>query len=127
MACLCIVDGPATGQIFALENHELLLLGRDDSCSFQILDERVSRRHLKVRFDSEENRHYALDCGSANGVLVNGTRISEPVALNEGDAIRVGNTTIVYSVANLDDAQSVREAWVKRGQSQQSTLLPPKD
>ncbi len=125
MACLFISEGPASGRIFALEHHELVLLGRDESCSFQVLDERVSRRHLQIRFDEKKGSHHAVDYESANGVKVNGTRVDKEVALNDGDVIKIGNSNILYSVKNLPDAQTAREAWIKRGQSHQQTMLPP--
>ncbi len=127
MACLFITEGPANGRIFALERHALVLLGRDDSCSFQILDERVSRRHLQVKFDAKDGRHYAIDYESANGVEVNGTRVEKEVALNDGDVIKIGNSSILYSVKDLPDAQTAREAWIRRGQANQQTMLPPED
>ncbi len=127
MACLFITEGPAKGQIFALESHPLVLIGRDDECSFQILDERVSRRHLQIKRDEKEARHYAVDFESANGVQVNGKRIDGTVALTEGDIIQIGRTSIVYSVKEFPDAQTARDAWFKKGQAQQKTMLPPEE
>ena len=127
MACLYISEGPAAGHVFALERHSLVLLGRDDECSFQILDERVSRRHLQIKFDDKERRHYAIDYESSNGVEVNGKRIQAPTALKSGDVIKLGNSTVMYSVEDLPDAQTAREAWFKRGQANLKTMLPPEE
>ena len=101
MACLVITDGPANGQRFALENHRIVMIGRDDQCTFQILDERVSRRHLQIRFEGGEERHFAVDAGSANGVFINGHRIGRDVRLEDGDEIAIGETKILYTLWKL--------------------------
>ena len=68
-----------------------------------------------------------MDFESANGVQVNGKRIDGVVALTEGDIIQIGRTSIVYSVKELPDAQTARDAWFKKGQAQQKTMLPPQE
>ncbi|MHC5004513.1 MAG: FHA domain-containing protein, partial [Planctomycetota bacterium] len=116
MACIVITDGPATGQRFALGDHRLVMIGRDDQCTFQILDERISRRHLQIRAGDGDGRHYAVDAGSANGVYVNGTRIGRDVRLEDGDQVTIGGTTIVYSDVDDPDAAHIADVVRKRGQ-----------
>jgi len=47
-----------------------VIVGRDDSCAFQIIDPLVSRRHLKFEFLA--GRWRVRDLGSANGTFVDG-------------------------------------------------------
>jgi len=121
MACLVIVEGPAQGQQFALERHRIVMVGREDDCTFQILDKGISRHHLQIKQDGD-GRHHAIDFDSANGVLVNGARISEPAVLSEGDLIHIGATDIVYMEEDLPDAQRVTEAVKRRGERWAGTM-----
>lgn len=122
MACIVITDGPATGTRFALEDHRLVMVGRDDQCTFQILDERISRRHMQIRLDESDNAHYAVDVGSANGVYVNGTKIGRDVRLEDGDQISIGATKMVYSDADDPDAEHLEDVVRRRGQRLRTTV-----
>jgi pSer/pThr/pTyr-binding forkhead associated (FHA) protein len=121
MAMLFITQGPATGQRFALEGHQLVMIGRDASCTIQIIDPQLSRCHLQVKYAPQEKRHYAIDFDSKNGVFVNGAKIAEPTALSDRDAITIGDSTIVYSADDSPFAQHVLESAKKLGQGHQHT------
>ena len=123
MATLVIVEGPASGQQFALEQHLLVLIGRDAECTFQILDTQISRRHLQIRHEPGENRHYAVDFESSNGVCVNREKITGEKLLDDGDAIEIGETVLIYSVKDSPDAKRVMEVLRKHGESPISTQL----
>ncbi len=122
MATLIITDGPAAGQQFALENHRLVLIGREDKCTFQILDPRVSRNHMQVRLNPDGNGHTAIDFRSSNGVLVNGEKIEADHPLANGDAIHIGDTEIVYSLVDSPDAKTVSAILRKRGEHMRGTI-----
>lgn len=72
-----------------------IVVGRDHSCAFQIIEPLVSRRHVKFEF--VDGRWRARDLGSANGTLVNGREIDaewlEPesavVLYPDGPALKV--------------------------------------
>lgn len=116
MASLFVTEGPASGKQFALGNHRLVMIGRDAACSFQIVDDQLSRMHLQIKFNENDSRHFATDFDSHNGVYINGSRISGETALAEGDTIRVGSSTIVYSTEDLPDALEIRDMLRKRGE-----------
>jgi pSer/pThr/pTyr-binding forkhead associated (FHA) protein len=63
-------------------------LGRIEGNQIVIGDHRVSRRHAVVR--SEGSRFVVADLGSTNGTFVNGTRISRPTLLHDGDELVIG-------------------------------------
>jgi hypothetical protein len=48
-------------------------VGRDESCSFQILEPLVSRRHVKFEFT--DGSWHACDLGSANGTQIDGREL----------------------------------------------------
>jgi len=49
--------------------------------------------------------YYLIDMGSRNGSFVNGMRVSVPAALNDGDTISLGDTTIEF---RRDATRSIR-------------------
>lgn len=124
MACLVVVEGPATGAHFALSAHRLVEIGRDEQCTFQIIDPMVSRDHLQIRADGD-GKHVAIDAGSANGVLVNGVRMVDETPLKHGDEITIGGTTIVYSDTDYPDAQRAMIGVRPGLQYKASTIMRP--
>jgi pSer/pThr/pTyr-binding forkhead associated (FHA) protein len=64
------------------------LIGRSVACKVVLDDSDVSRRHARLTIDQDGPE--IEDLGSANGVFVNGERISEPRRLSNGDQIGVG-------------------------------------
>lgn len=127
MATLLVTEGPAQGSHFALENHALVMIGRDDHCTFQIVDPQMSRRHFQVKFDEDERKHYAIDFNSTNGVRLNGDVLRAPSPLQHLDELVAGETTIVYSTQDLSDAISWEQALKMKGQARRSTLFPSSD
>lgn len=123
MASLLIIDPGAPHRYFLLGSHRLILVGRDDQCTVQVLDQQVSRRHLQVKLDDADQRHLAIDYESANGVRVNDTRITEPTPLVDGDRIGIGATTIVYLTADHEDAEQAWEAVRKKDEWKRSTVM----
>lgn len=123
MASLLINSGQEDERYFPLESHRLIVVGRDDECTVQVLDDQVSRRHLQIRFELDEQKHYAADYRSANGVFVNGDRIVEDRALADGDSIQIGNTMIAYLEGDHSDVQAAKDALRKKDEWKRSTLL----
>lgn len=72
-------------------------VGRDHDCTVRVDSHTVSRRHARVIVTAEETTIEDLD--SKNGTSVNGTRITQPVVLKEGDQIQVGSLTVTYRLA----------------------------
>ena len=124
MASLVMTEGPANGTTFALENHRIVMIGRDEKCTFQLLDPEISRMHLQIKHDPETDRYSAADFKSHNGVSVNGNRISGDTPLNDGDAICLGATTIIFSVEDQPDALRITEQVRKRGEERLTTMMP---
>ena len=64
-------------------------IGRDKDCNIVIRrDSKVSRKHARVI--RREMAYLIRDLGSANGVYVNGTRLTEPYELKVGDEVEIG-------------------------------------
>jgi len=97
-------DGAATAQVptprllrgtaeIRLASPELIL-GREPGLPGTIDDASVSRRHAHLTWDG--TAVVLTDLGSKNGTFVKGVRVSEPVALEDGDEIRLGLVSFVY-------------------------------
>jgi pSer/pThr/pTyr-binding forkhead associated (FHA) protein len=121
MASLVILDGTGQGSHFPL-TQPITSVGRDDECTIQILDDQVSRRHLQIRFEPTTGVHYAGDYRSANGVFVNGRQIVIDVALNDGDRIRIGSTTLMYLKDTHADSASAMAAARKKDEWGRETV-----
>lgn len=123
MASLIVIDGPEKGKSFALAQSNLVMIGRDHSCTFQILDPRLSRLHLQIKLLEKVNSHAAVDFQSSNGVYVNGNKIAAETPLAAGDVIRIGDTVIVYSAEDDPKAASIEEHLRRLRQGAMTTQL----
>ena len=65
-------------------------IGRIPNCDFHFDNQSVSRYHAEIFVDPEMNV-FLSDTNSTNGTFVNGTRIQNPVILERGDFVWVGN------------------------------------
>lgn len=121
MASIIIAAGPREGDFYPL-GHRTTVIGRDEAVPVQIVDERVSRRHLQIRY--EEGRGYiALDMRSANGSFRNGARMSGETLLADGDEIQIGDTKLLFTLSDFPDKQSALAHFKKAGQKHRSTLM----
>ena len=71
------------------------VIGRGDQANLRLPDVGISRRHARLDYDGAQV--VLTDLGSTNGSMVNGQRISA-VALNPGDMIQIGTTTLTFRV-----------------------------
>jgi pSer/pThr/pTyr-binding forkhead associated (FHA) protein len=122
MASLVVIEGPSPGAHFPL-TQPLVSVGRDDTCTFQVLDPLVSRKHLQVRLDATLGKHLAGDYRSAHGVFVNDKQILLDTPLNDGDKIRIGQTTLMYLTVDHPDAPTALAAAKKKGEWKRTTML----
>ncbi|MFN0063449.1 MAG: FHA domain-containing protein [Myxococcaceae bacterium] len=66
-----------------------ITIGREDGNTVRLTERNVSRRHARLRLG---NGHVLVeDLGSANGILVNGDRISGNARLTDRDLLEIGD------------------------------------
>src|SRR4051794_16641207 len=78
------------------------VVGRTSDCQLSLDDPLVSRRHalLTVRGGTV----LVEDLGSRNGVLVNGTKITKPFLLKDGDVVKIGSQVLtLYGIGSPDE------------------------
>ena len=72
-----------------------IVIGRDESADVRVDDKRVSRRH--ALFKMIEGEPWVEDLGSANGVRINGKKISGRTRFGVEDRIRVGGFFVTFN------------------------------
>jgi hypothetical protein len=88
----------ARNQIDFLEEYKLspdkeFFIGRNDTCSIEIKEPRVSRLHAKIR--PEKGGYILYDLVSKGGTVVNGKKIQRH-RLRHNDRIAIGYTEITF-------------------------------
>lgn len=123
MACVIITEGREIGRHLDLEQHRIVMIGRDPDCTFQIADNGVSRRHFQFKAIPGAENHMVVDFGSSNGTFVNETRIEQPTEVKDGDVIRIGDTVMVYMTVPSRIAERRSELEEKIRESRQRTVI----
>ena len=90
MSILVIREGYNSGATFRLGKRSLTI-GRDPGNLIQLIDDKVSRRHVMLAWDN--GSYTVTDLQSHNGVYINGKRIKSE-KLNSRDKLVVGSTTM---------------------------------
>ena len=122
MASIIVTSGTQKGQYLPL-GRRISIIGRAEALSMQILDDMVSRKHLRIRYDQDTNQHYAEDMKSKHGVFINNKKLSSLTVLREGDQILIGQTTLLFTDNDFDDKQSALEHYKKAGERQRPTMI----
>lgn len=90
---------------FELGEGASFTIGRDGRVTNYVPeDPRASRRHFSLSANAEGI--YLTDMGSSNGTYVNGSRVTDPVWLSEGDSIEYGRSSAVVHILQLPSGPS---------------------
>lgn len=92
-ATLVVRQGTQAGVTFPLTSDQVII-GREEGVDIVIQDAEVSRHHCQISWQA--NAFIVHDLGSTNGVFVNGVEITAPRPLQDGDTIRLGQTTLLF-------------------------------
>jgi pSer/pThr/pTyr-binding forkhead associated (FHA) protein len=122
MASLIVISGEQKGQYLPL-GRRTSVIGRAENLPLQILDDAVSRKHLRIRFEESENRYYAEDMSSKHGVFINRRKIANEAVLREGDEILIGQTTLLFTDKDFDDQESALKHYKKVGEKAKTTRI----
>lgn len=122
MASIIITSGEQKGEYLPL-GRRINVIGRAEALPMQILDDMVSRKHLRIRYDETTGEHSAEDMDSKHGVFVNNRKLTALTVLREGDEIRIGQTTLMFTEKDFEDRQSALEHYKKAGERQRPTMM----
>ncbi|MBV9210866.1 MAG: FHA domain-containing protein [Acidobacteria bacterium] len=82
------------------------LIGRIPDNDLMIEHSSLSRRHALI--ESFDDGVQISDCGSRNGTFLNGSPVTLPVELHDGDMINLADVVeLTVEMANADEAQAV--------------------
>jgi len=72
------------------------VIGRDPRCSIWLDAGKVSRRHASIVIDLAQGTVYLHDLESTNGTFLGRSRVVQPVALSDGDDMRIGTVVLKF-------------------------------
>jgi hypothetical protein len=120
---LKITGGNASGQTITLEQE--LVIGRSTPGLGSLGgDTEISRVHARV-FHDPSGRLMIEDLGSTNGTFVNGNRISGQQALNPGDQVRVGQTSLSVEGGVADPGATAIGQVIPEAPAAAAAAVPP--
>ena len=121
MASILVISGDGKQDYYPL-GQRTNVIGRDEAVPIQILDKQVSRKHMHIRYDKNDGRYYVLDMKSKHGVFINGRKIDEETVLRDGDQIRIGNSSLLFTTKDFNDRDSALSHFKKAGERRNTTL-----
>jgi DNA-binding winged helix-turn-helix (wHTH) protein len=80
------------------------VIGRDPDAEIRLDGSTVSRRHARVIVNAD--RVVLEDSGSKNGTFRGAERVTDPVALSDGDRLRIGSVQIVFHLRGRDSTET---------------------
>ena len=122
MASIIIMTGTQKGDYYPL-GQRTNVIGRDEALPIQVLDEYASRKHMKIRFDADKDKYYAVDMDSKHGVFINGSKINKETALSDEDCITIGKTSFLFTLRDFTNRESALSHFKKAGERIRPTHL----
>ena len=124
MASIIVMTGEQKGDYYPLGQRPNVI-GRAENLPIQILDERVSRKHMKIFYDEDQKAHFVSDMKSKHGILVNGIRISSEGSklLKEDDILTIGNTSLLFTSKDFENRESALTHFKKAGERDRPTII----
>jgi DNA-binding winged helix-turn-helix (wHTH) protein len=128
---LVALDGLLGDQRWPLERT--VVLGRDSTCDIVIPDRQVSRYHARVTPTKEGM--ILEDLGSKNGTHCNGTPLTAPLVLQDGDEVQIAlaqkfqfltsDATMPLTESAVRSGRLMVDASSRRVWINQQQLVPP--
>jgi len=122
MASIIVTSGPQKGDYLPL-GRRTNVIGRGEALPMQILDDMVSRKHLRIWYSENTKGYEAEDMDSKHGVYINRQKISERTPLAEDDQILIGQTTLLFTEKDFDDRESALMHYKKFGERMKPTRM----
>lgn len=79
---------------------QTITLGRSSDCTIPIRDRFLSRKHAEISFAS--GSWVVRDCGSVNGTMLNGAKLTGAATLRPGDRILLGDSEVVFDAEDSE-------------------------
>ena len=122
MASVIIASGDSKGEFLPL-GRRVSVIGRSESLPMQILDDLVSRKHLRIKFVEGADEYCVEDLDSKHGTFVNNHKITKATVLQEGDEILLGQTKLLFTEKDFDTQESALKHYNKYGERSRVTRI----
>ena len=87
-------NGEAVSELYPL-TRPVTMIGRAAKCNIVLPDLYMSSEHARV--ERQKDRYYIQDIKSANGTLINNSRLTERTELKNGDRVTMGGMVLLFS------------------------------
>ena len=130
-------SGPLNGQRWMVGDK--IIVGRDMECDIIIPSRQVSRKHARLTLT--KSGATLEDLGSKNGTHLNGSMLTEPEALKDGDVVQIAfaqqfiflssDATMPLEMGTMEGTASIPEGLLKLKKSSRQVwigeeeVLPP--
>jgi len=118
---LRVVAGPDILRFCSVFPQELVTIGRDPSCDLTLHDSSVSRQNTTVQSNADGTLTLT-DLDSTNGTLRNGHRIDEPVTIQPGDTIEIGNVMLRIDLMTVNELEQLGRVLERLNLAQHDSL-----
>jgi pSer/pThr/pTyr-binding forkhead associated (FHA) protein len=78
---------------------------------------------MRVGYDRRREAYTVCDLKSRNGVLINGVRLRDESQLADNTYLTIGNTTLLFTMKDFPDHESVVLHFKKAGERTKPTVL----
>ena len=74
--------------------HSSITIGRSNKNDIVIKDPFISKNHARI--EKKHNEYYIEDLNSSNGTFINNEQIFNPIRLEHGDTITMGQISFIF-------------------------------
>ena len=106
MATLIVIAGPGEGQVAAIAKGSCIVGRREKLAQCVIADERISGKHVQIRFDAAANFYRIKDLNSTNGSYLNDAKLVGELPIPDNALVSIGNSRLLFTLAEFPDPQS---------------------
>jgi pSer/pThr/pTyr-binding forkhead associated (FHA) protein len=127
LARLSVYEPDRPARQYILDERSRYLIGRDETCTVSLDDERLSRRHAKIEF--VDGAWWLSDLCSKNGTLINGRPITRYM-LTDRQWIEIGGVIACFDLVSTETLDADRRRITERWQTSvelSRTLKPSQD
>ncbi|HOX05373.1 MAG TPA: FHA domain-containing protein [Planctomycetota bacterium] len=124
MSCLVVTSGRAKGRTFKITPDREAVVGRVSECDVCIADPHISRRHCVIA--AGQTGYFVRDLGSANGVAINGAKISAEAPLKDGDKLMLGKVEIEFHQEERFEDAETKKLAAAAAAAAASPQIPPR-
>ncbi len=105
-----VLGGLQTGRVLSLVTGPSVTIGRSPLSTHRLDEPSVSSTHVRVV--RVGGRYVLADEKATNGTFVNGVRVTEPVALSDGDRVQLGPIIVLrFTLVNEAEESSLKTVY----------------